>query len=55
MIDNISLFSLGNPDFINELVSEEFFSASVYQVVLDTLVERDFILDHKVSLIAQVF
>lgn len=55
VVDNISLFSLGDPDFVNQLFNAEFFNDKIYEIVLDSLVERDFILDHKVSLIATIF
>jgi len=49
--DKITVFSLDDPDFIALLVRNEYFTAKIYKVVLESLVEKDFILDQKVPVL----
>lgn len=41
IVDNLSLMSLGDPDFVNTLVYNPFFNAKVYREILDSLVDPD--------------
>lgn len=43
--DHISLFSLDDPDFISHFIFNEFFNSEIFKVVLESLLDKDFIMD----------
>ncbi|CDW80283.1 UNKNOWN [Stylonychia lemnae] len=53
--DNIGLFSLDDPDFLNYFVYDDFFRSDIFEIVLESLLENQYIMDHKIGLIANLY
>ena len=45
IIQHLPVLSLDDPDFIGQFVFNEFFNAHVFNVVLESLLDHDYILD----------